>query len=534
MDELTNRLLESLRLREPALTKLLGNIAIDSTEVIENIGHRKPDPQKRRKLLEALKPCWEKLELPPVAREAMALLEDPDTHIVIAGQQPALWGGPLMVVSKALSVTVLARQLERAGIPAVALFWVADDDHDGGELNPGRFHSGKQPGNPHAEGRRPLYDLRHRQLPQDRLAALSDAIGDAPYAREAIRIASAAIASGPAEEFVSLLSQLLPDTPLLPVLPRWFRTLQRPIVERCVQNPGQFRELIVEACREQQSLGIPTPVPAPRDEPVFIIDEDGLRRRPREIRQPLSEILQQDPMSVSPDALLRTIVQDEVIDPSAVILGPTEFCYALQTRKVRQQWGLSRPLWLPRPRLRPIDQEIIDAITAEGIERDEIAPGVAATDLICDPDVKAEAQGITKAGTELIDRIEQLNHRDDASPALQRRARRLVHTWRQQLERLEIAIGRGLGGTAEDRRDHVSRLLEELFPGGLEPERNRNLLDLIAHHGSAVLDQMRRTLQRAAGHWDGSIHPFDLRSEGKTDSNPARQEQREEQHDGQR
>lgn len=525
-----NKLFELLDLREPGLTELMGKICINASEVVEEVRGHRPDPETRRQLLEAVKPCWEKLELSLSARQAVERLENPETRIVIAGQQPALWGGPLLAFSKALSVVALAQQLEKAGIPAVPVFWVADDDHDGKELDPGFFISGKQPGNPHEEGRRPIYDLRHRQLPQERLAALSDAIGDAPHAREAIRTASSAIASGPAEEFVSLLSQLLPETPLLPLLPRWLRGLQKPIVDRAVQDFDHFRELVREACQQQQSLGIPTPVPVPREEPVFIIDEDGLRRRPREVDQSIRELLEQNCDRVSPDALLRTIVQDELLDPSAVILGPTEFCYVLQTSRVRQEWGLSRPLWLPRPRLRPVQVDLVDEIVSQGVDRNEIVPGVSVADLICDPEASREAREIGDSGTDLIDRIEQLSDREDASPALKRRIRRLAGSWRQQLERLESAIERGLGGAVEERRGRVSRQLESLFPGGLEPERNRNLLDLMAHHGSSVLEEMRLVLDQATRYWNGSVHEFDLKSAEPVDRNPIR----EEQHDGQR
>ena len=82
-----NNLLELLRNREPKLAALLGNIAIESSEVIEDIGRREPDPERRRKFLETTRPCWEALELPIAARRAIERLEDPRTRIVIAGQQ---------------------------------------------------------------------------------------------------------------------------------------------------------------------------------------------------------------------------------------------------------------------------------------------------------------------------------------------------------------------------------------------------------------------------------------------------------------
>ncbi|MGE4620073.1 MAG: bacillithiol biosynthesis BshC [Planctomycetota bacterium] len=495
------------------------------------MARRKPDPERRERLLKELRPHWDSLELPLVARQAIERLEDPETRIVIAGQQPALWGGPLLGISKVLSVIALADQLEEAGIPTIPLFWVADDDHDGSELEPGTFCSGKTPGNPHVEGRRPLYDLRHRQLPDERLAALSDAIGSAPHAAPAMALAGSAISSGPAAEFISLLSLLLTETPWLPVVPRWFRNLQRPIVERAIRQSGQFRELVAEACREQETLGIPAPVPVPREEPIFVIDDDGLRRRPHQIERPITEILSADHGSISPDALLRTIVQDEVIDPAAVILGPTEFNYVIETRKVRQQWGLSQPLWLPRPALRPIDAERVEAIVAEGGERSRIVPGVTAADLMASEKATTEARQIAVQGSALIERIEELSVRDDANPALQRRARRLARTWRRQLAGLENSIERNLDGGIEARRQRVDVLLEQLFPGGGEPERNRNLIDLIAQQGLAVIRIMRQTLFKATRCWDGSVHEFDLNSAGESQSTF---EPREEQHDGQR
>ena len=525
-----NNLLEMLRARDDRASALIGKIAIDASEVIEEIGRRKPDPERRRKLLEELRPRWEKLELPIEGRKAIERLEDPRIRIVIAGQQPALWGGPLLGISKALSVVVLAKQLETAGVPAVPLFWVADDDHDAGELDPGYFLTGQNPGNPHVGGRRPLHDLRHRQLPQERLAALSDAIGVAPHGADAIAIASAAIASGPSAEFISLLSQLLTDTALLPVLPRWFRTLQRPIVERVVQESDRFRELVEVACREQESMGIAAPVGIPRGEPFFVIDEDGLRRRPHEMRRPVGEIVSQDPQAVSPDALLRTIVQDHLIDPAAVILGPTEFCYTLETREVRKQWHLSRPLWLPRPGLRPVDPIEIEAIAAEGIDPRLIIPGVDARDLICCAAAREEARDLAAEGAAFVDRVERLARREDANPALKRRARRLARNWRQQLTRLEPAIRRGLDGGVDTHRQRVEGHLENLFPGGLEPERHRNLLDLIAHQGTGVIDTMRTTLEQAAVRWDGSMHEFSIDSNRQSGSRALK----EEQHDGQR
>src|SRR5262245_11643230 len=69
-----------------------------------------------------------------VAAERAALLRDGETVAVVTGQQPGLFGGPLYVLYKALGALKTARLLQSRGRRAVAVFWVASDDHDFAEV----------------------------------------------------------------------------------------------------------------------------------------------------------------------------------------------------------------------------------------------------------------------------------------------------------------------------------------------------------------------------------------------------------------
>lgn len=66
--------------------------------------------------------------LPGPGRDRLAAGE---TLVVTTGQQPGLFTGPLYTIYKALSAIALARRLERERkVPVVPVFWVAGDDHD--------------------------------------------------------------------------------------------------------------------------------------------------------------------------------------------------------------------------------------------------------------------------------------------------------------------------------------------------------------------------------------------------------------------
>ena len=66
--------------------------------------------------------------LPGPGRDRLAAGE---TLVVTTGQQPGLFSGPLYTIYKALSAIALARRLERdRKVPVVPVFWVAGDDHD--------------------------------------------------------------------------------------------------------------------------------------------------------------------------------------------------------------------------------------------------------------------------------------------------------------------------------------------------------------------------------------------------------------------
>ncbi len=54
---------------------------------------------------------------------------------IVSGQQVGLFSGPSYTIYKALTALRLAEELSSSGTPAVAIFWLATEDHDLAEIN---------------------------------------------------------------------------------------------------------------------------------------------------------------------------------------------------------------------------------------------------------------------------------------------------------------------------------------------------------------------------------------------------------------
>ncbi|EZH67144.1 hypothetical protein DH09_04210 [Bacillaceae bacterium JMAK1] len=69
-------------------------------------------------------------------------LKDPNTTVVVGGQQAGLFTGPIYTIAKALTIIQKAKmEEERLQTPVIPVFWIAGEDHDVDEVNHVYVHS---------------------------------------------------------------------------------------------------------------------------------------------------------------------------------------------------------------------------------------------------------------------------------------------------------------------------------------------------------------------------------------------------------
>src|SRR5690348_15550798 len=94
----------------------------------------RPDPTSRNHLAEILRVQNRKFGSDASVEGALDRFASGAVAIV-TGQQVGLFSGPSFTIYKALTALRVAEELERAGTPAVAIFWLATEDHDLAEID---------------------------------------------------------------------------------------------------------------------------------------------------------------------------------------------------------------------------------------------------------------------------------------------------------------------------------------------------------------------------------------------------------------
>ncbi|KAB8138643.1 bacillithiol biosynthesis cysteine-adding enzyme BshC [Gracilibacillus oryzae] len=91
---------------------------------------------EREDLADVLEKLNYKWGASPKTLENIIRLKEPESVVVIGGQQAGLLGGPLYTIHKIISILHLAKEQEsKLNIPVIPVFWIAGEDHDYDEIN---------------------------------------------------------------------------------------------------------------------------------------------------------------------------------------------------------------------------------------------------------------------------------------------------------------------------------------------------------------------------------------------------------------
>ncbi len=448
-------------------------------------------------------------------------LRDPESVAVVTGQQLGLFAGPLYTVYKARTAVRLAARLHsETGRPAVPVFWLADEDHDFAEIHRAAFTRGDDvryctydDGRPPHADRGPVGRLvLDAAATAAALADLDEALPDGPGRADALRLAREAYRPGRTmrDAFATLLRALVPDIVLMSADDARLKRLVAPLFER---ELAEWPETL--AALERRSAGadrgrLPRPGRADAGQPV----RDGGRGAGRRSTPPtaasssgtparrsptaaLRARLGADPASLSPNVVLRPLVQDTLLPTAAYVAGPGEAAYFAQLGPVYDRFGVPMPVIEPRLSLTVVEPGVAKVLDRYGLSVADLGagtpdPGERLHELwrrlaldASDIDLDAAFAEAALAALAAVDALRPTVAQVDAGMATAVGAAR---------RRVEQALGSLADKTvrAEKRnhdvvRERLARAQAALWPDGTLQERRAGPLGAVARHGLGAL-----------------------------------------------
>ena len=440
--------------------------------------------------------------LPGPGRDRLAAGE---VLAITTGQQPALFTGPLYTVYKALSAVALARRIERErGMPVVPVFWVAGDDHDFAEANHAAVLG--------RDGELVKIVLRERPHEAPQLPLFRELLG--PEIRTALDALDAA----------------LPDSECKPDVRHWLEACYRPDANvadagaEALQQLLGGRGLAVFRAHDRNAKRAAAPwllrgLDITLDDgltPVLVegqlgrdrVRKDGnefvLRRSgERCTRAQLESIATDTPERLSPNVLLRPVIEAALFPTVAYVGGPGEMEYLPEAAPLFTSLGVAPQAHVPRwsgiiiearvekvlnkHSLTPADFNSQPGTLETRIAKAELPPELAQS-------LKALRDDVEARFARVAGEVQQLD------PTLERTvqsARNAALAGTNEIEKKLVASLKRTQGTLVSQ---LARTRAALMPDGKPQERVLSIVSFLARYSGALLDQIDPEVARwAAG-----------------------------------
>lgn len=461
----------------------------------------------------------------PCGMERLEAFVDRGGYVVITGQQPGLFGGPLYALYKGFTAAALARRLEAVtGRPVLPVFWIASEDHDWDEVR--ATH---------------VLDVRNR-LQEVAIPKRGPGPGNSIHRLRA------------GVEMAEALGRLLTLMPETDFLPKWQRLLEGvcrpestlsdayaellhallgpagvftaaahdPVLKRRA-IPALLQELAESGAREEAvrrqgetilGAGFDLQVPHLPGATNVFVELDGRRERvfrdgagyrlrgsERSVTfQDIGAIAEDDPSRVSPNVLLRPVIESLLYPAIAAVAGPGEVAYLAQTAPVFAAHGIGMPVVHPRLAAAVIEAKVGKVLAKYGLAIDDLTGPF--------PEIAGRfargsiPEGVQSALKDLRRSLGQGSARlarsvSEIDPTLTGPVRSLQSQSFALLAEVEKKAVQSLKRANEVSLAQLRKAKRHLFPLGRPQERVLNPFYYLVRYDQAFLDALARRAEEA-------------------------------------
>ena len=472
-----------------------------------------------------LDPSLEQAFVPSAAREAaLERLRQPGALAVTSGQQPGLFTGPLYTVHKALSTAALARVLERQwGRPVVPIFWVAGDDHDFAEASEaswltadGSLASAALPPRPPEAPLTPLY---RQPLGEGVAAALETLAAGLPasefrdetlawlgrHYRPEATVAAA---------FTGAMAELLAPAGVVcfdsthPAVKRAAAPLVLRALERAAEIDADLERQAEAAGEAARTSGVVLGDGAAlvmlegaqgRDRLVAADGGFVTRRGKERFDLPaLRRIAESEPTRLSPNVLLRPVIESALLPTVAYLGGPAELRYLALTPPIYRRLGVVPQRPLPRWSGVLVEPRVDRVLEKFGIDlTDLLGPPGALESRLIRSQLPAETRVALERLREAIESGYGTIERGAAEidPTLVRPVQGARNQALAGLQDVEKKLVQHLKRRQETELSQIARARTAVQPAGKPQERVLTVAPFIGRYGPALVTDLGEAIE---------------------------------------
>lgn len=452
-----------------------------------------------------------------VRRQLQRLIEGRGVFVA-TGQQAGLFVSPLYTLYKALSAARLARQLEeRLGLPVMALFSVASEDHDWHEVDhthlldlENRLVRITVDGPTDPEGPSPPVErVTVGQDIEDALDKLVQLTPDTEFRDTVLDPLRNAYRPGRpfAEAFQQTLAGLLRGLPVL--LSRtahpFVKQRSRAVLWADWEARRESERCLLKRAEELEGSGYPVQVPIARsttnlflegrlgrDRIVYEGDEAVLRRSGERLSESeLKEVLEETPGRVSPGALLRPVAEAVAFPVVAYVGGPGEIAYLAESHALFDLHEVPAPVVVPRASLRLIESKVGRVLEKFEVEPDDLADAQAIDRLVkrqTPTELREALNRLKGAADERLAEIGEIAVRFDPG------AKSAVGSGKSAVFGGIGDLEKRLEARVKEKNQVMQQQLEKaavhLYPNGRPQERVLSPYQYLVRYGPELLDEV--------------------------------------------
>ncbi|HEY4131280.1 MAG TPA: bacillithiol biosynthesis BshC, partial [Gemmatimonadaceae bacterium] len=429
--------------------------------------------------------------------------------VITTGQQPGLFGGPLMTFVKALSARALADELQQTlNIPVAPVFWAATDDADFDEaasislaMDGGARELTLEQRSPSGT---PVTRVPLGPEVEEMAALLREACGSAAHA-STLDAALEAYRDGVTigDSYVTLLRRILEplEISVFDVSHAAVAGASRALLGRAAQRAERVATAVRNRDAELTAAGFAPQVDEVSSLAHVFLNEHGTKRR-LTLKEAAALELTGDQW-LSSTVLVRPALERSLFPTAAYLGGPGETAYFAQVTAVADALEIPKPLVAPRWSMTILEPRVQRILNELGVSAESLAdPHTAETQLArarMEPETADALRGLRDGLQVQVDRLAAANHGVVAPTVLDGLRNEMAH----RLDRLERRFVSGVKRRETDLMRQVATARGSLYPHGSRQERKLAFVPFLARYGSPLVERM---LAGAREHARGIVH----------------------------